>query len=417
MASLPSNASAAAQPPSQIAAPSAQPQPAAPKKGKKKNQAIGAKNPLSFNWNDTGAGVPDWYVGGWSTVVGYLEAPELEYTKERANWLADSSTPMAVPQRLRTKPLLLRVPPPQQLANAQSEGITSAQLAVLCDLIGPWATVLASYPVAEVEGFAAKEWKEILKGYVRSKDFESFAQRLGIANRIIREDVSMSTDIVDNKDPSLAIDLTRLARRAERPESLASSPHMSATTMPSTAATSRATSPALRGIGNDDEEVHTDFIPGEDCPLDYEPSLAYYHPFPRDGERKLAAEEMRYLYEPDGWRWKGVGQARGKRDFTWFVEADREHDSNDGMPEFMLIGGRSKNADFSNVSKVYDAWWCYDKGWGFLFQHWVDPAKKHAAGERLVRLRKFEMDGGKNRKYAAKPMTLRIWHERPEHDR
>lgn len=128
-------------------------------------------------------------------------------------------------------------------------------------------------------------------------------------------------------------------------------------------------------------------------------------------ERALAPEDLRYLYEPSGWRKKGVNQRRAYKEFTWWKEVDI--DDND-IAEFVLCG--TSNQDWADDYAEHDVWWCYERGWGIMFDKFLDPQGAAAHGERLTKpIKLFTWVGNRSEKkwQTKEPISLRLWHAEP----
>lgn len=371
-------------------------------KSKRARGVVKPKNAPRFEWQN--GGPPDWFPLAWSPAVEYVRGVRQdEERRAEVSLYSDDK----VPEILREQALELRVPKPQQLANVATRN-QSQMFATLCDLLGPWTTVLASHPVAEVRGFSAHDWKEIVKGFVYDDDVERFAQRLGIAGRR-KEIQSIAVNVEDNATLRLQASSTQALRGMKTVEGSSSSGSPRSTVASfspaNTPATSRGASPTLTPFdpyGDDDDDDDDD----EAGPAPFDRKCVYTRPT-RAAERALATEEERYLYEPTGWRIVNAQRnTRATRHFRFFLEDD---EGDDGTAELVLIG--HTNPDFGEAVRTSDAWWCYDHGVVLLFKREVDPAGRLAYGERLLKtVRLFRFEGSRSSKTTLLMKELRVWH-------
>lgn len=356
---------------------------------------------VSFPWGKEG--IPAWYPRPWALAVDYTK--DISKSDERRQHLINTLV-YPVPE---LSPVQFRMPIPQHLGNASASN-QSKMFATLCDILNPWTTQLAAKPVHEIVGFTASEWKDILKGYVRSKDSLSFAARLGIKDRMPRDE-QMAVEVEDSSalpvqlmqrlEMQKARDDQATASSASSSTSASTSPTTTTSALYATPATSRAPSPPL-AFYNDDSDDDDDY---GDRRLPHDPRFTLTQ-LPAPGERPLAVEDVRYLYEPSGWRKKGVNMQRALKEFTWWKEVDVD---DEGMAEFALVS--TGNRDWQDNYSERDIWWCYEHGWCMMFERFLDGAGAH--GERLTKpIKLFVWGGNRSKKNwrTKAPVQLRVWH-------
>ncbi|KZV90753.1 hypothetical protein EXIGLDRAFT_770511 [Exidia glandulosa HHB12029] len=362
-----------------------------------KSSFVAPKNHVEFPWREGGPAT--WYLLPSEWLATYVEA--VIKKKERMKKLANTKA-LAVPQATRKVAVPFRMPIPEHLANVENESITSQMLAVLCDIMPDWMAVLGSRPVDDVEGFPSGLWKKVLKGLPPKEQTKAIAEQLGLMQR--HTPVSRAMTVVEEDEND---GLAGLAAKLDaRPPTTSSSnpsptltPLSALSSLPPTLPPSRATTP--------DGDDGLDYSDGDDDDGCYAfgtttpPILRQ----PRDDERPLAQEGDRYLYEPAAWRKTDVNQLRAHSTLLWYIQVVPDP----GMPAdifTMVLRGKSGRADQRAEG---DEWWCYDEGAVYLFNEYIDPAKRRAVGERLTREVHICVYDGGQRLVVKKSRELRLW--------
>ncbi|KZV82491.1 hypothetical protein EXIGLDRAFT_778503 [Exidia glandulosa HHB12029] len=403
-----------------------------PKKKSKNTRMVKPLHPRAFGWGKNGQ--PAWYPTPPAFLLGHVA--QVDFSEQRMRALADTNE-FPVPQHRGVGHMWV-TPVPQHLANAEKASGASFMMANLCDFIDDFERALATRGVDNLFALPAKQWKEaVLKGHAPAHAVEPVARFLGIEDRWRTgggEVVDVAVADVSDQGSGLAnIALALAGSRGHEPDkdeatdmaedsgtsAAASTRATSPAFPPSTAATTRPTSPVGRNPYDDDDDDSTSDDEGyQVCPKAFGtgpegPNGPFEEPPP--DKRRLAGEEDRYKYEPAGWRSKGPGQLRSEYELRWYRQLEPgEIDIHEPFEEGTILFNRVGVDWVKQHRHEYDLWWCYQDAIVFMFKAYADREGPRATGERHTRpfyvvayngARKLEKSHGHFGKF--------VWHAEP----
>lgn len=321
---------------------------------------------------------PPWYSMPSTWLMSYLASVDKSDAEARVKLLTSTREDL-VPESLSA--ILQHISMLQQLANGDNEGNISLVFATLCDVMPEWIHVLSSWPVHDIRD-CGTTMQGLRTATVEATACSSFAVTPGV-----------------------------------RRTSIAASPTLNTLgSVPASVPIARATTPSAdEDMDISDGEIDDDWGDADEGggPNPYGVTELPILCSPADGERPLALEEDRYLYEPPVWRKTDVNQLRGLKSLRWY----RQIESPVGLEFGKIALEYQGHGDLPAVRDRSDEWWCYDRGIVVLFSEFIDQARRRATGERLTRDIWFvKLDGGQ-KVVKTEPCRLRLWKARDFRDK